>query len=114
MAVIKKLKAVKTNQNHLLGVQDLSISQITEILNQAKTFMNDHTTKVSTWDEFKKDINDGFVICGWDGNEETEIKIKQETKATIRCLPFDQDIQNIKCIYTNNPAQYLAVFSKAY
>ena len=84
------------------------------LFNQAKTFMDEHTTTVSTWDTFKQNINNGFVVCGWDGTEETERKIKQETKATIRCLPFDQNIQNLNCIYTNNPAQYLAVFSKAY
>ena len=76
--------------------------------------MDEHTTTVSTWDTFKQNINNGFVVCGWDGTEETERKIKQETKETIRCLPFDQNIQNLNCIYTNNPAQYLAVFSKAY
>ena len=84
------------------------------LFNQAKTFMDKHTTKVSTWNEFKRDINNGFVVCGWDGTEETEMKIKQETKATIRCLPFEQNIQNSKCIYTNNSAKYIAVFSKAY
>ena len=65
-------------------------------------------------DALENNINDGFVICGWDGLEKTEQKIKQETKATIRCLPLQQDIENIKCIYSDNDAKYLAVFSKAY
>ena len=84
------------------------------LLNQAKNFMDNHTATVSTWDEFKQNINNGFIICGWDGSEETETKIKEATKATIRCLPFEQKIKKIKCIYSGNDAKYLAVFSKAY
>ena len=82
--------------------------------NQAKQFMDDHTTTASTWDEFKENINNGFVICGWDGSEETEMKIKVETKATIRCIPSNQNIKNLKCIYSGNNAKYLSVFAKAY
>ena len=81
---------------------------------QAKDFMDVHTKEAHTWEEFKTNINQGFVICGWDGTEETESKIKEETKATIRCLPFDQNIKNLKCIYSGNDAKYLSVFSKAY
>lgn len=84
------------------------------LFNQAKSFMEEHTASVSTWDEFKENINNGFVVCGWDGTEDTEIKIKAETKATIRCLPFDQKINKLKCIYSGNKAKYLSVFSKAY
>ena len=84
------------------------------LFNQAKDFMDQNTASVSTWDEFKTTIANGFVICGWDGTEETETKIKEETKATIRCLPFNQDIKNIKCIYSGNDAKYLSVFAKAY
>ena len=84
------------------------------LFNQAKDFMDQNTTHASTWGEFKTNIDNGFVICGWDGTEETEIKIKEETKATIRCLPFKQDIKNLKCIYSDKDAKYLSVFAKAY
>ena len=84
------------------------------LFNQAKTFMDSHTTCVSTWEEFQANVNNGFIVCGWDGNEATETKIKNETKATIRCLPFDQKIENLKCIYSGKDAKYLAVFAKAY
>ena len=84
------------------------------LFNQAKQFMDNHTTTASTWDEFKENINNGFVICGWDGSEETEMKIKAETKATIRCIPSNQNIKNLKCIYSGNNAKYLSVFAKAY
>jgi len=97
---------------------NIIINLLDEIQNNlfdtAKQFMDDHTSCVETWDEFKEHINNGFVICGWDGNYETEKKIKEETKATIRCLPFEQNIENIKCIYSGNDAKYLSIFSKAY
>ena len=84
------------------------------LFNQAKDFMDKHTATVSNWVEFKKNINNGFVVCGWDGNPETEQKIKQETKATIRCLPFNQKTDSLKCVYSGNKAKYLTVFAKAY
>ena len=85
-----------------------------DLFNQAQDFMDAHTSHVSTWDEFKQNIDNGFVVCGWDGTKETETKIKQETKATIRCLPFDQNIKNLKCIYSDNDAKYLSIFAKSY
>ena len=84
------------------------------LFNQAKTFMDSHTTCVSTWEEFQANVNNGFIVCGWHGSETKETKIKNETKATIRCLPFDQKIENLKCIYSGKDAKYLAVFAKAY
>ena len=56
----------------------------------------------------------GFVKCGWDGDADTEKKIKNETNATIRCIPLNQDISKLKCIYTNKDAKYEVVFAKAY
>ena len=95
-------------------VQSLLSEIQSNLFNQAQNFMDEHTHTVSNWDEFKNNINNGFVICGWDGTIDTETKIKEETKATIRCLPFNQDIKNLKCIYSGNDAKYLSVFSKAY
>ena len=51
------------------------------LFNQAQSFMDSHTVNVNTWDEFKENINNGFVICGWDGQSESESKIKNETKS---------------------------------
>ena len=56
----------------------------------------------------------GFITCGWDGTKETESLIKQETKATIRCIPFNQNLKDLKCIYSNKPAKYEVVFARAY
>ena len=84
------------------------------LYNEALNFKNKNTFQTDDYNEFKKIISDGgFVECGWDGNEETETKIKSETNATIRCIPFNQE-KKLKCIYTQNPAKYTVVFAKAY
>ncbi len=84
------------------------------LYNEALNFKNKNTFQTDDYNEFKKIISDGgFVECGWDGNEETETKIKSETNATIRCIPFDQE-KKLKCIYTQNSAKYTVVFAKAY
>ena len=84
------------------------------LFNEALNFKNQNTFQTDDYNEFKKIISDGgFVECGWDGNEETETKIKSETNATIRCIPFNQE-KKLKCIYTQNPAKYTVVFAKAY
>ena len=85
------------------------------LFNQAKKFQTENTFIANSYDEFKSIIDKGgFVQCGWDGSAETEEKIKSETKATIRCIPFEQNLNNLKCIYTDNDAKHSVIFSKAY
>ena len=85
------------------------------MFNQALEFINENTFSVSNWDDFKSKINQGgFVKCGWDGTEESEMKIKNETKATIRCIPFDKKPNELNCIYSKNPAKHEVIFAKAY
>ena len=85
------------------------------LFTQAKQFQNENTHIAESYSDFKSIIdNGGFVICGWDGTDTTEEAIKKETKATIRCIPFDQNIDNLKCIYSGDVAQYKVIFSKAY
>ena len=85
------------------------------LFNQAKKFQTENTFSANSYDEFKSIIDKGgFVQCGWDGSAETEEKIKSETKATIRCIPFEQNLNNLKCIYTDNDAKHSVIFSKAY
>ena len=85
------------------------------LFNQAQEFQNNNTYIVDTYSEFKSIIEQGgFIKCGWDGKKETETLIKQETKATIRCIPFNQDIEKLKCIYSNRPAKYEVIFARAY
>ncbi len=85
------------------------------LFNQAQDFQKDNTYNVDTYSEFQTMIEKGgFITCGWDGTRETESLIKQETKATIRCIPFNQNLKDLKCIYSNKPAKYEVVFARAY
>ena len=85
------------------------------LFNQAKEFRNKNTHDVKTYDEFKNIINNGgFVRCGWDGDSETELKIKEETKATIRGIPFNEDPKGLKCVYSGKKAKHEVIYAKAY
>ena len=86
------------------------------LLQQAKDFQNANTNRVDNYGDFKKIISNdgGYIRCGWDGTPETEDAIKNETKATIRCIPFDSNPTNLTCIYSGKKAQHEVVFSKAY
>ncbi len=84
------------------------------LYNEALAFKKQNTFQVNDYEEFKKIITKGgFVECGWDGTEDTESKIKKDTNATIRCIPFEQK-NNLNCIYTQKPAKYSVIFAKAY
>ncbi len=85
------------------------------MFNQAVKFREENTFEVSDWDEFKSKIDQGgFVKCGWDGTDESEMKIKNETKATIRCIPFDENPKGLNCIFSGSPAKHEVIFAKAY
>ena len=83
---------------------------------KALKFRADNTHEVDTYDEFKKRVKEsgGFISAHWDGTEETEERIKQETKATIRCIPIDNKIEQGICIRTGKPSKERVVFAKAY
>ncbi|MCJ7801187.1 MAG: proline--tRNA ligase, partial [Candidatus Marinimicrobia bacterium] len=82
---------------------------------EAKNFMKSNINLVDSYEEFKKIVNmGGFIRCGWDGTSETELKIKEETGATTRVIPFDENPKNLKCIYTGKPAVHEVIFAKAY
>lgn len=73
------------------------------------------TTKVDTWEDFKTQIEKGgFILAHWDGSTETEEKIKEETKATIRCIPLDGEEEEGKCIYTGKPSKRRVIFARNY
>ena len=85
------------------------------IYQRALDFREDNTFKVDTWEAFKKQIEKGgFVLAHWDGTPETEQKIKEETKATIRLIPINQKKEPGKCIYTGEPSEGRVVFARAY
>ena len=86
------------------------------IYNRAKSYREDHITKAETWDEFVKllDEKTGFISAHWDGAGETEDKIKELTKATIRCIPLNNEQEEGKCILTGNPSKERVLFARAY
>jgi prolyl-tRNA synthetase len=88
----------------------------TNIYNRAKEFRDTHITNADSWDEFLNilDNKTGFVSAHWDGAAETEEKIKELSKATIRCIPFDAVEENGKCILTGNPSNKRVLFARAY
>ena len=107
-SIISSSELIDTIKNTLDSIQS-------NLYNQAETFRNDNTFTAETYDQFKEIINDGgFVRCGWDGTDVSEQKIKNETKATIRCIPFDESPENKTCIFSGKAAKHEVVFAKAY
>lgn len=86
-----------------------------DLFNAAKKRMDDHTREVSSYDDFKKEIeHGGFIYAHWDGTPETETKIKEETKATIRCIPLTPDAKPGKCMVTGKPSERKVLFARSY
>jgi prolyl-tRNA synthetase len=86
------------------------------IYQKAFDFRKENTTEVNSWEEFKQVLEDkaGFLSAHWDGSPETEDKIKELTKATIRCIPLDQVPEQGVCIYSGKPSSGRVLFAKAY
>jgi prolyl-tRNA synthetase len=88
----------------------------TNLFERAKQYRDEHITKADTWDEFVQilDTKAGFVSAHWDGSAESEEKIKELTKATIRCIPLNNPQEAGKCILTGNPSTQRVLFARAY
>ena len=97
-------------------VVDLLSTIQQNLFDRAKLFRDTMTTEVNTWDEFVDvlDNKTGFVAAHWDGTPETEEKIKELTKATIRCIPLDNQLEAGTCILTGNPSKQRVLFARAY
>ena len=104
----------------LESLTDTVKTLITEIQNslfqKALDFRADHITKVETFDEFKAVLEEktGFISAHWDGSIETEDKIKDLTKATIRCIPIDSKLEDGVCVFSGKPSKQRVLFAKAY
>ena len=84
---------------------------------KALKFRDENIVKVDTWEEFKEQIEKGgFILAHWDGTAETEVKIQEETKATIRCIPIDSVVceEEGKCSYTGKPSHGRVLFARSY
>ena len=101
----------------LIGKIKETLDEIqSSIYQKAKSFTEEKTTAVDSWEEFVETLNNkgGFVSAHWDGTAETEEKIKEKTKATIRCIPLDQVAEDGECILTGKPSKGRVLFAKAY
>lgn len=100
---------IETVQNLLEEIQ-------ANIFNKAFDYRESHITKADTFDEFKDILENkgGFIAAHWDGTGETEDKIKELTKATIRCIPLNNEQEEGTCILTGNPSTQRVLFAKAY
>ncbi|MCF0210879.1 MAG: proline--tRNA ligase [Bacteroidales bacterium] len=111
-----------TCEKELRGTEGLSeyIEQLLKDIQQnlfdkAVKLRAEKTRNVDTWEDFKVEIEKGgFLMCHWDGTTETELKIKEETKATIRCIPIDAPEEEGKCIYTGKPSKQRVIFARNY
>ena len=102
--------AAKSSQEHLLEQIQSNLYQ------RAFAFRENSTFKADSWDEFVDIIENkgGFVLAHWDGTPETEEKIKDLTKATIRLIPLNNKPEHGKCILTGAPSSQRVVFARAY
>lgn len=96
-------------ENLLNDIQD-------NLFNRSKQFRSEHITKVDTWEEFQSVLEEkgGFIAAHWDGTTETELKIKEATKATLRCIPLDNELEDGKCVFSGKPSKQRVLFAKAY
>jgi prolyl-tRNA synthetase len=86
------------------------------IFKKAYDYRTEHITKVDTWTDFKDVLNNkgGFISAHWDGTPETEEQIKNETKATIRCMPLEYEEEEGVCVYSGKPSTRRVLFALAY
>lgn len=105
------------SQDGIVELVDGLLKEIQEnIYTKALNFRETNTRKTDNYEEFKEilDTTGGFISAHWDGTVETEEKIKQETKATIRCIPIDAETEEGKCIYSGKPSNKRVLFARAY
>jgi prolyl-tRNA synthetase len=88
----------------------------TNLYQRALDYREEHITTVDTWDEFLHTLENktGFISAHWDGTTETELKIKETCKATIRCIPLNNKEEEGKCVFTGKPSKQRVLFAKAY
>jgi prolyl-tRNA synthetase len=97
-------------------IENLLVEMQENLFNKAKKFRDDNITKVDDFDSFQRllDEKPGFLLAHWDGTAETEDKIKELTKATIRCIPLNNPQEDGNCILTGKPSKQRVLFARAY
>jgi prolyl-tRNA synthetase len=109
----KETISMDTTIKHISGLLE-NIQQ--NIYRKAAEFKKENTRYVDTWKDFVSTLDNegGFIMAHWDGTPETEEKVKEETKATIRCIPFDSPEEDGKCIYSGRPSKRRVLFARSY
>lgn len=105
------------NKDELVNKIEFLLEDIQQnIYSKALSFKEENITKVDSYEEFKEVLEGkgGFISAHWDGTAETEKLIKEETKATIRCIPLDNPLEEGVCIYSGKPSTQRVLFAKAY
>lgn len=109
-------KEVRSIENIEDYIEELLNTVQNDIFKKAAEYRTEHTTKVDSYEEFKKVLEEkgGFISAHWDGTEEEEEQIKEETKATIRCIPLDSEDEEGVSLITGKPSSRRVLFAKAY
>ena len=109
-------KTIVTFENLAAEVANILETMQTEMLETAREHREEHTTVARTWDEFVTalDANPGFIKGMWCGEKECEVAIKEETGATTRCMPFEQECLSETCVHCGKPAKKMLYFGRAY
>ena len=105
-----------SGDNIITHIEELLKDIQENIFQKALAYRDSHITEVNNYEEFKEILESkgGFLSAHWDGTPETEAKIKEETQATIRCIPLDQKEEAGTCIYSGKPSKGRVLFAKAY
>ena len=109
----KEIIKMEDAENYVAKLlEDIQANLFNKALERTKAM----TTKVDSYEEFKKVLDEktGFILAHWDGTPETEEKIKNETKATIRCIPLNNPLENGVCMYSGKPSTQRVLFARAY
>ncbi len=107
-------KSIAPQAGLLHAVHELLDTIQADLYRAAIAFRDANVHEPASYDEFKAVVADGFARVWWAGSDEDELKVKEETKATIRCIPMDQPGGEGKCFYTGKPAKEMAIFGRAY
>jgi prolyl-tRNA synthetase len=109
-------KEVRSIENIEDYIEELLNTVQNDIFKKAAEYRTEHTTKVDSYEEFKKVLEEkgGFISAHWDGTAEEEEQIKEETKATIRCIPLDSEDEEGVSLITGKPSSRRVLFAKAY
>jgi len=95
-------------------IKDLLENMQKDLFAKALAFQKENTRPADNWEDFTQLLDEGFVSAHWDGTAESEQKIKEKTKATVRCIPNDQQAENGVCVFSGKPSTGRVVFARAY